>query len=149
MFNDVFTYIVAGKAKRTANKEFTHLPHNHSGSKVIVKSLFVTHEKFTGYKLWPDRNKMPLYVSVFVKNPKVEVNSIKGFSKMLSHSRKTIVDIEQALSSGEIVNPNAPLSRQEAIKKLKESKDLMEIDLLSKEDYEKLKEKLTPIILGK
>ena len=149
MFNDVFSNIAIGKAKGTNYKDFSYLPHDYSGSKVIIHSIFVTHEKFTGYKLWPDRNKMPLYVSVFIKNPKVEVNSIKGFSKMLSHSRKTIVDIEQALSSGEIVNPNAQLSRQEAIKKLKESKDLMEIDLLSKEDYEKLKERLTPIILDK
>ena len=149
MFNDVFSNIAIGKAKGTNYKDFSYLPHDYSGSKVIIHSIFVTHEKFTGYKLWPDRNKMPLYVSVFIKNPKVEVNSIKGFSKMLSHSRKTIVDIEKALSSGEIVNPNAPLSRQEAIKKLKESKDLMEIDLLSKEDYEKLKDKLTPIILDK
>jgi hypothetical protein len=149
MFNDVFSNIAIGKAKGTNYKDFSYLPHDYSGSKVIIHSIFVTHEKFTGYKLWPDRNKMPLYVSVFIKNPKVEVNSIKGFSKMLSHSRKTIVDIEKALSSGEIVNPNAQLSRQEAIKKLKESKDLMEIDLLSKEDYEKLKERLTPIILDK
>ena len=63
MFNDVFTYIAAGKAKRTSNQEFTYLPHNHSGSKVIVKSLFVTHEKPTGYKLWHKSKEMPLYVS--------------------------------------------------------------------------------------
>ena len=146
MFNDVFSYIVSGKAKGTDNN-FIYLPHNHSGSKVIVKSLFVTHEKVTAYKLWPNRKEMPLYVSVFVKNPKVEVNSVKGLSKMLSHSRKTIVDIEKALASGEIVNTNAPLSKQEAIRKLKESKDLMELDLLSKEEYEELKERLIPIIL--
>jgi len=149
MLNDVFSHIVAGKAKGVDNTNFRYLPHDYSGSKVIVKSLFVTHKKETGYVLWSKRNEMPLYVSVFVKNPKVEVNSVKGFSKMLSHSRKTIVDIEKALASGEIVNTNAPLSKQEAIKKLKESKDLMELDLLSKEEYEKLKEKLTPIILGK
>ena len=149
MFNDAFSHIVIGQTKGTTNKEFTPLPHNYSGSKVIVKSLFVTHKKVTGYKLWPNRKETPLFVSVFVKNPKVEVNSLKGFSKMLSHSRKTIIDIEKALLSGEIINPNAPLSKQEAIKKLKESKDLMELDLLSKEDYKKLKEKLTPIILDK
>ena len=149
MFNDVFSHIVTGKAKGVDNTNFRYLPHDYSGSKVIVKSLFVTHKKETGYVLWSKRNEMPLYVSVFVKNPKVEINSVKGFSKMLSYSRKTIVDIEKALASGEIVNTNAPLSKQEAIKKLKESKDLMELDLLSKEEYEKLKEKLTPIILGK
>ena len=147
MFNDVFSHIVTGKAKGVDNTNFRYLPHDYSGSKVIVKSLFVTHKKETGYVLWSQRKKMPLYVSVFVKNPKVEVNSVKGFSKMLSYSKKTIVDIEKALASGEIVNTNAPLSKQEAIQKLKESKDLMELDLLSKEEYEELKERLMPIIL--
>ena len=149
MFNDVFSHIVIGKAKGVDNTNFRYLPHDYSGSKVIVKSLFVTHKKETGYVLWSKRNEMPLYVSIFVKNPKIEVNSVKGFSKMLSHSRKTIVDIEKALAAGEIVNTNAPLSKQAAIQKLKESKDLMELDLLSKEEYKKLKEKLTPIILDK
>ena len=109
MFNDVFSHIVAGKTKGTTNKESKPLPHNYSGSKVIVKSLFVTHKKFTGYKLWPNRKEMPLYVSIFVKD------SRKGFSKMLSYSRKTILDIEKALSSGEIINPNSPLSKEEVI----------------------------------
>jgi len=147
MLSDVFTHIVAGKTGRTTNEKTKHLPHNYSGSKVIVKSLFVTHEKFTGYKLWPNRKKMPLYVSVFVKNTKVKLNLVKKLSKMLSHSRKTIIDIEKALSSGEILNPNAPLSKEEAIKKLKQSKDLMELDLLSKEEYKEIEERLIPIIL--
>jgi hypothetical protein len=149
MFNDVFSNLVIGKAKGTNYKEFTYLHHDYSGSKVIIHSIFVTHKKFTGYKLWPNRNEMPLYVSVFVKSTKVKLTSVKRLSKILSHSRITILDIEKALLSGEIVNPNAPLSRQDAIKKLKESKDLMELELLSKAEYEKLKEKLTPIILGK
>tara|TARA_B100001758_G_scaffold237747_1_gene240130 strand:- start:572 stop:1231 length:660 start_codon:yes stop_codon:yes gene_type:complete len=147
MFGDVFSHIVVGKAKGV-NKEFTYLPYNYSGDKVVVKSIFVTHKKETGYVLWTQRNHNPLYVSVFVKNPKSELTSAKEFSKLLSHSRKTIIDIDKALASKEIINPNALLSKEEAIYKLKESKDLMELDLLSKEEYEKLKERLTPIILG-
>lgn len=143
IFHDVFSHIVVGKTKGTTNKEFRYLPHNYSGSKVIVKSLFVTHEKYSGYKLWPNRKEMPLYVSVFVREDQ------SGISKIFSHSRKTILDIEKALSSGEIINYNAPLSKEEAIRKLKESKDLMELNFLSKEEYEKLKENLTPIILEK
>ena len=142
LFDDVFSNIVIGNTKGIKNKEFRPLPHNYSGSKVVVKSLFVTHQKFNGYKLWPNRKQMPLCVSVFVRNP-------KGATNIFSYPRKTILDIEKALSSGEIVNYNAPLSKEEAIKKLKESKDLMELDFLSKEEYEKLREKLTPIILDK
>ena len=143
MFHDVFSQIVIGRTKGLSKKEYRLLPHKYSGSKVIVKSLFVTHESFTGYKLWPNRKQMPLYVSVFVEGYQ------DGLSKIFSHSRKTILNIEKALLLGEIINYNAPLSKEEAIRKLKENKDLMELDFLSKEEYQKLKEKLTPIILDK
>lgn len=142
LFNDVFSHIVIGKTKGIRHKEFRPLPHNYSGSQVVVKSIFVTHEKWSGFKLWPNRRRTPLCVNVFVRN-------LKGTSSVFSYSRKTILDIERAFSSGEIVNHNPPLSKEEAIKKLKESKDLMELDFLSKEEYEKLREKLTPIILEK
>jgi hypothetical protein len=142
LFNDVFSHIVIGNTKGIKNKEFRPLPHNYSGSKVVVKSLFVTHEKFKGYKFWPNRKQMPLVVNIFIRN-------LKGSSSLFSYSRKTILDIEQALYSGEIVNSYAPLSKEEAIKKLKESKDLMELDFLSKEEYLKLRKELTPIILDK
>ena len=83
---------------------------------------------------------MPLSVNIFVKK-------LKGQSSLFSYSRKTILNIENALSSGEIFNKNAPLSREDAIKKLKESKDLMDLDFISKEEYEELRKKLSPIIL--
>jgi hypothetical protein len=62
-------------------------------------------------------------------------------------SVRTITDIDKALSADEIVNDNKPLSRSEAILKLKESKDLLDIGLMSETDYNILKEKLTPIIM--
>lgn len=136
-FDDVFSHIVVGNTKGVKNKEFKPLPHNYSGNKVIVKSFFITHKRFNRYKLFPNRKKMPLRVSIFVRSPK----------NILSYSRNTILDIEEALSSGEIVNHNAPLSREDAIKKLKESKDLMDLEFLSREEYEELREKLKPIIL--
>jgi len=44
---------------------------------------------------------------------------------------------------------NAPLTREEAIAKLKESKDLLDLGLLTQPEYEKLKQELTPIIMKK
>ena len=41
MFNDVFSHIVIGQTKGTTNKEFKPLPHNYSGSKVVVNE-FIT-----------------------------------------------------------------------------------------------------------
>ena len=142
LYDDVFSHIVIGNSRGTRTKEFRPLPHDYSGDKVIVKSLFVTHKRYTGYKLWPNRKKMPLSVNIFVKDLKTNRN-------ILSYSRKTILDIEDALSSGEIINYNALPSRDEAISKLKESKDLMDLGFISQEEYEKLRKKLTPIILEK
>ncbi len=142
MYDDVFSYIVIGNTKGTRTKEFRSLPHNYSGDKVVVKSLFVVHKKYTGYKLFPKRKKMPLSVNIFVKD-------LKSNRSLFSYSRKTILDIEEAFSSGEIVNSNALPLRKEAIRILKEKKDLMDLGFITKEEYEILKEKLSPVILQK
>lgn len=57
-----------------------------------------------------------------------------------------IRDLMITLQNGEIINPNASMTREEAIKKLKEAKDLLDLDMMKKEEYESLKEKLAPII---
>tara|TARA_R110000764_G_C10837587_1_gene363647 strand:+ start:24 stop:641 length:618 start_codon:yes stop_codon:yes gene_type:complete len=54
-----------------------------------------------------------------------------------------------SVQSGELLNPNAPLTRKEAISKLKESKDLFDLDMMSKEEYDAIKLELTPIIKNK
>lgn len=38
------------------------------------------------------------------------------------------------------------MTRDEAIAKLKQSKELMEVDMMSKEEFEELKKELAPII---
>ena len=85
---------------------------------------------------------MPLFVSIYVKS----VNKGDNISSYFGDSKKTILNIENALTDMEVVNPNAPITREEAIKKLKESKDLMELDMMTKEEYESLRKKLTPLI---
>ena len=126
MFHDVFSHIVIGNTKVTTNKEFKHVPHNYSGRKVIVKSLFVTHKKSNSYKLWPKRKQTPLYVSVFVREYK------GGISKIFSSSRLTVLDIEKALLSEEIFNYNILLSNDQKIKKSVDLEDVGKYDLLLK-----------------
>ena len=97
MQDDGFFYIVSGNTKGIKNKEFSPLSHHYNGTQVVVKSFYVNHEKYYGYKLWPNRKQMPLYVSIFVRS----LNN-KGFRKIFGHSRMTILDVEKALSSGEL-----------------------------------------------
>jgi hypothetical protein len=56
-----------------------------------------------------------------------------------------MIDFEEALATGEIQSKG--MSREQAIAKLKEAKDLVDLGMMSKEDFEKLKSELTPIII--
>ena len=86
---------------------------------------------------------------MYVKNPKKGTRSGSFLSTIANSSFRTVIDIDKALEFNEIVNENRPLSRSEAIAKLKESKDLFELGLLSEKEYNQIKNKLTPIILEK
>jgi hypothetical protein len=83
------------------------------------------------------KNK-PLYVVMVLG----EINGRAfGVNKYLS-----VMDTELAIESGEVLLKNRKITRDEAIAKLKEAKELMEIDMMSKEEFEELKKELTPII---
>jgi hypothetical protein len=85
--------------------------------------------------------KKPLYLVMVLG----EMNGRAfGINKYLS-----VMDTELAIESGEILLKNRKMTRNEAISKLKEAKELMEIDIMSKKEFEDLKKKLRPIIMKK
>lgn len=101
-------------------------------TKAIVKEIKAFHK---GSK------KKPLYLVMVLG----EMNGKAfGINKYLS-----VMNTELAIESGEILLKNRKMTRKEAISKLKEAKDLMEIDMMTKEEFEKLKNKLRPIIQNK
>ena len=57
-----------------------------------------------------------------------------------------LYDYETALSVGELVTDR--LSRAEAIAKLKESKDLLDLGMVTQEEFSALKKELTPVIMN-
>lgn len=86
------------------------------------------------------KNK-PLYVVMVLG----EINGRAfGANKYLS-----VMDTELAIESGEILLKNRKMTRDEAIDKLKEAKELMEIDMITKEEFEELKKELAPVITNK
>jgi hypothetical protein len=85
--------------------------------------------------------KKPLYLIMVLG----EMNGKAfGINKYLS-----VMDTELAIESGEILLKNRKMTREEAILELKEAKELMEIDMMNKDEFEKLKKKLRPIIMKK
>lgn len=55
---------------------------------------------------------------------------------------------EASLANGEAINPNRAMTRTEAIAKLKEAKDLLELDMMTQDEFNTLRDELTPIIKG-
>ena len=88
-----------------------------------------------------------------MKNKFSEKNTIKfnkvGGGRFRSIKKLGRANLEDALRDFEIINGDRRLTRKEAIAKLKEAKDLMEIDMMSKEEFVKLKKELAPIIMNK
>ncbi|WP_461532009.1 hypothetical protein [Sinomicrobium sp.] len=98
-------------------------------TKAIVREMKAYHQ---GSK------KKPLYLVIVLG----EINDRAfGINKYLS-----VMNTELAIESGEILLSNRKMTRDEAIAKLKEAKELLDLDMITKEDFEKLKEEVGPII---
>jgi len=98
-------------------------------------------------------------VSNMLSEKKVIIDKLKTYGnktngyKMYAHFKgygliPVLIDYETAMELGEIKNSNAKLTREQAIAKLKEAKDLLDLEMISKEEYEKLKSELKPIIMN-
>ena len=103
----------------------------YTGEEVIVTSIKVQHSKLT--------KKSPLQIMLYVQNTSAPA---------LARNR-TIFDLEMAVDTKEVVNPNAAMTKEQAIAKLKEAKDLIDLGMMTQLEFDQLKEKLTPIIMKK
>ena len=99
--------------------------------KVVISEMTVFHK---------GSRKKPLRVMMLLGEPN---GRAFGINKYMSTT-----DYEKSVTSGEIRSLNAPMTKEEAIKKLKESKDLLDLGVISQEEYDKKKEELTPFITG-
>lgn len=104
---------------------------NMQGEIVLISEISLFHK---GSK------KKPLAVQILLGEPN---GRAFGINKYMS-----VTDYEKAALAGEIKSTNAPLTREEAIAKLKESKELLDLGIIEEAEYENLKEELTPIITG-
>lgn len=115
---------MAGESAENAGSEM-------QGEIVLISEMKVFHK---GSK------KKPLALQILLGEPN---GRAFGINKFMS-----VTDYEKAVLAGEIKSINAPLTREEAIAKLKETKDLLDLGLLDQADYEKMKLELTPIIMN-
>jgi len=97
----------------------TSCPAARGGMEYEIKS-FRAGNKAQGYKIWS----------------KMKCNAL---------ALPLIVDFENALQSGELIGYG--YTRDQALQELKKFKDMYDLELISKEDYDKKKEELQKYIL--
>ena len=127
---EVFSTIMIGGMGLSAIAGPSYYPASGQGSIFTIEKISVSHTKLS--------KKSPLIVTLTVREPDLPTMV----------NKRTIGDLEQALLVGEIISPNAPMTRAEAIAKLKESKELLDLEIITQEEYDELKVELTPIIRG-
>ena len=108
----------------------------HGNENLIGDKIFIT-------KLLMSRanKKNPYQVSI-------EFNKVGG-GRFFNIKRLGRAILENALRASEIINGNSSLTRKEAIAKLKEQKDLLDLGMVSQEEFNALRKELTPIIMNK
>lgn len=120
-----FGQLTAGSALLTGVRFLTGV---HQAEEVVIENILVAHTRMS--------RKSPLTITLYTKNE----NSPK------SGNNRTIADYEKALQLREVINPKAPLTREQAIAKLKESKDLLDLGIITQSKYDSIKSILTPLI---
>lgn len=127
-----FTYVVFGEY--TIGKAFmgsiVMLNKAMSMEEVVLTAIKVGHTKLN--------KNSPVEIYLYVTNPKLG----KGANN------RTIFKVERAIETGELINPNSAMTKEQAIAKLKEYKSLLDLGVITNEEYEKHKAELSKIILG-
>ena len=144
--------IAYGRTKTRFNKEFEFIQLGRPAGLGVVmsgqdtpmaginlsKEVVLVKEMKTYHK---GSKKKPLNVQIILG----EINGRAfGINKYLS-----VMNTELAIESGEIFLKNRKMTRDEAIAKLKEAKELLDLEMMSQEDYDALRKELSPIIMNK
>lgn len=123
-----FTWLFVGGRTSAMIGSATPMAASYQGEEIEIDQIIVSHLRATKNSL--------VRVYVFAINPNLGSGA----------SARTIADYEQALMLGEVINPNGAMTRDQAIAKLKEFKDLLELGVITQSKYDSLKAILTPII---
>lgn len=124
-----FSWIAIGKYSLLNAMAMIMYPSSTANSEIVINNI----------RIYGPIMERPASIIVDFKN-KYDSNSV-GFSEF-----GNIFNFGKAINTGEIVNPSTSLNRYQAIDKLKESRELLQTNMISQEKFNELKEKLTQII---
>jgi hypothetical protein len=120
-----FSYLILGRIGLNALMGIQYIPEEYKGKNARLIEIKMGHNGFT-------RKSSTNVVLIF---------EVERLGMVMS-----VWDIKSAFGNNELINPNRPMNRTEAIAKLKETKDLLDLGMISKDEFDKMKDKLSPII---
>lgn len=118
-----FSYLMLGRMGMAAMGGITYLPENLKGLDAKIIEIKIVHSGFS-------RNSLASPVLI------LEINGVTV----------SVLNYKLAFENGELINPNRPMNRSEAIAVLKEQKDLFDLGMITKEQFEAKKEELGKFI---
>ena len=114
----------------------------------LLKGMRYVEEEYQDYKVKIEKIQ-------FNKGSMGLQNYVFFYVKPLPNTKFTIIDeyititmVDNAIQKGEIkpLHSNRPMTREEAVELLKKKKEELDLEIITKEEFDKFKEQLTPII---
>jgi hypothetical protein len=115
-----FSYLMLGRMGFAAMAGITYLPENFKGKSVPIREI----------KMAKTKKGVP-YLTLILENPGLDI---------------TVLDLSSALKFGELINPKASLTSDQALAELKKAKDKLDLGLITQTEYETLKSELSKLI---
>ena len=114
-------------------------------NKVLLTGIYFAGINLKGTKLVVDEIQLQsIKVNRDIHSNVVMITRVERTNNM----HYSLLGIDTSVETGEIIILNAPLTKKAALEKLKKSKELYDLELISKDEYEALKKELAPIIMG-
>ena len=125
-----------GNSASKMHNDYETIARMAYGSLIPVSTTGLKGMKYTLVSIKVVRMMGKLYTYFFLEN----ANSGYAFKKLIAY--------ESSILNGELINPNALMTRDQAISKLREAKDLLELDMMTQDEYDVIKKEVTLIIKG-
>lgn len=117
-----FTYIMLGRIGSAILNGITYLPETFKGREVEIEEI-----KFAKN----GKKATTAGVMIIFKNPGMDI---------------TVLNLDFALQYGELINPKASMTSDQALAELQKAKTKLDLGVITQEEYENIKKQLMKII---
>ncbi len=117
-----YTYIMLGRMGAAMMGGVTYLPETFKGREAEIENIKLYKSKKEG---------KPHGASIIFNNPGMDIS---------------VLDLAFALQYGEVINPKAAMTSEQALAELKKAKDKLDLGLITQQQFDSLKVGLSKII---